>query len=206
MPLLTHVSFFKKILPPVVVIKDHFALPILTGPLNPLFGPPTSPAHPRFLPMSDAYSPSLRRLAFLAAHGPAPGGLALPRQATAEGTYAWVSGPTYESGAEARFLQRAGADVVGMSTIPEVVACREEGMDVLVLSLVTNEVVMSDDLRSVKEEVEAEVRAIPVLLFFFLFFLNVRGFSSLGKRYNRSLPRSFRTTRCFPWAKPRVAR
>jgi purine-nucleoside phosphorylase len=107
--------------------------------------------------MSDAYSPTLRRLAFLAAHAPAPLGLALPRHATAEGTYAWVSGPTYESGAEGRFLQTAGADVVGMSTIPEVVACRQEGLDVLVLSLVTNQVSTKEDIRSVKEEVEAEV-------------------------------------------------
>jgi purine-nucleoside phosphorylase len=77
--------------------------------------------------------------------------------ATAEGTYAWVSGPTYETAAEGRFLRAAGADVVGMSTIPEVVASREEGMEVLVLSLVTNEVAIPEMIRSVKAEVEAEV-------------------------------------------------
>ena len=58
-------------------------------------------------------------------------------------------------------LRAAGADVVGMSTIPEVVVAREEGLGVLVLSLVTNKVVIPERYRSVKEEVEAEVRLSP---------------------------------------------
>lgn len=137
----------------VVVIRDHLALPNLTGSLHPLLGPVTSPSHTRFLPLSDAYSVSLRRLAFIASHT-----LGLGTDALAEGTYAWVSGPTYETPAEGRFLRQAGADVVGMSTIPEVVVAREEGMQVMVLSLVTNMVVIPDSYRSIKEEVEAEVR------------------------------------------------
>jgi len=68
-----------------------------------------------------------------------------------------VSGPTYETPAEGRFLRAAGADVVGMSTIPEVIVAREEGLEVLVLSLVTNFVVIPDKYKSVREEVEAEV-------------------------------------------------
>lgn len=134
----------------VVVIHDHLALPNLTGN-NPLLGPQTSPKHPRFLPLSDAYSPSLRRLVFRVANQ-----LSLERSALAEGTYAWVSGPTYETPAEGRYLRNAGADVVGMSTVPEVVVAREEGMQVLVLSLVTNFVVIPS-YRSIREEVEAEV-------------------------------------------------
>jgi purine nucleoside phosphorylase len=59
-----------------------------------------------------------------------------------EGTYAYVSGPTYETPAEGRLLRAAGADVVGMSTVPEVLAARQEGVDVVVLSLVTNRVVV----------------------------------------------------------------
>lgn len=136
----------------VVVIRDHFALPNLAGALHPLLGPVTSPSHLRFLPLSDAYSVVLRRLAFLASHK-----LGLGTDALAEGTYAWVSGPTYETPAEGRFLRLAGADVVGMSTIPEVVVAREEGMQVMVLSLVTNKVVIPDEYRSIKAEVEAEV-------------------------------------------------
>jgi purine-nucleoside phosphorylase len=137
---------------PVVVIQDHFALPSLTG-MNPSFGPLISPEHPRFYPLGDAYSVRLRRLAFLAAHQ-----LQFGRDALAEGTYAWVSGPAYETPAEGRFLRNAGAHVVGMSTIPEVIAAREEGLEIMVLSLVTNMVVIPEKYRSIRDEVEAEVR------------------------------------------------
>jgi len=134
------------------VIQDHLALPNLTG-MNPLLGPQVSLDLPRFLPLSDAYSPELRRLVFLAANK-----LQLGDSELAEGTYAWVSGPTYETPAEGRFLRKAGADVVGMSTVPEVLAAREEGLNVMVLSLVTNFVVIPETYRSIKEEVKAEVR------------------------------------------------
>lgn len=120
--------------------------------MNPLLGPLTSPDHPRFLPLSDAYSPSLRRLAFIASHQ-----LSLVANTLAEGVYAWVSGPTYETAAEGKFLRDAGADVVGMSTVPEVLAAREEGLNVMVMSLVTNFVVIPKEPRRIKEEVEAEV-------------------------------------------------
>jgi len=135
----------------IVVIQDHIALGNLTG-MNPLLGAKTSPNLPRFLPLSDAYSPSLRRLAFLAAHH-----LDLPDSALAEGVYAWVSGPTYETAAEGRFLRKAGADLVGMSTVPEVLAAREEGLNVMVLSLATNFVVIPETYRSIREEVRAEL-------------------------------------------------
>jgi purine nucleoside phosphorylase len=136
----------------VVVIRDHLALPNLTG-MNPSFGPHTSTEYSRFIPLGDAYSPRLRRLAFLSSHY-----LNFDSSALAEGTYAWVAGPAYETPAEGRFLRNAGAHVVGMSTIPEVVAAREEKLEVLVLSLVTNMVVIPDTYRSIKAEVEAEVR------------------------------------------------
>ncbi|KAI0356848.1 hypothetical protein OH77DRAFT_1477044 [Trametes cingulata] len=141
----------------IVVIQDHLALPNLTG-MNPLLGPPVGPEYPRFLPLSSAYSASLRRLAFLAAHK-----LKLGLDALAEGVYAWVSGPTYETPAEGRMLRNAGADVVGMSTVPEVLAGKEEGLEVLVLSLVTNMVVIPTKYRSIKEEVEAELAGKPVV-------------------------------------------
>ena len=109
------------------------------------------------MPLSDAYARPLRLAAFRAAHD-----LGLQRSALAEGTYAWVSGPTYETRGEARLLASAGATVVGMSTVPEVVAARDEGIRVLVLSLVTNLVVGVDEQdtrgRSVREELDAEVR------------------------------------------------
>ncbi|KAF9269501.1 hypothetical protein L218DRAFT_915660 [Marasmius fiardii PR-910] len=135
----------------VVVVQDHLALPNLTG-LNPLLGPQVDLDRPRFLPLSDAYSVKLRRLAFLASHQ-----LSLDSSALGEGVYAWVGGPTYETPAEGRYLRAAGADVVGMSTVPEVVVAREEGMEVMVLSLVTNAVVIPESYRSIRDEVNAEL-------------------------------------------------
>ena len=134
-----------------MIIRDHLALPNLTG-MNPLLGPAREQPYLRFLPLSDAYSYTLRRLAFMAANK-----LQLEDSALAEGTYAWVSGPTYETPAEGRFLRSAGADVVGMSTVPEVLAAREEGLNVMVMSLVTNFVSIPVKDRSIKEEVAAEV-------------------------------------------------
>ncbi|KAI0301467.1 nucleoside phosphorylase domain-containing protein [Russula brevipes] len=119
----------------IVVIDDHIALPLLTG-LNPLRGPLSRPTASRFVPLSDAYARPLRLAAFRAADA-----LGLPRSALAE---ARMRG------------------VVGMSTVPEVVAARDEGVRVLVLSLVTNMVagvVPGTGGRSVREELDAEVPA-----------------------------------------------
>ncbi|GJJ14754.1 hypothetical protein Clacol_010598 [Clathrus columnatus] len=135
----------------IVVIQDHLALPNMCG-FNPLIGPQTDTSLPRFLPLSNAYSRDFRKLVFKAAHE-----LQLPNDALAEGVYAWVSGPSYETPAEGRLLRLAGGDVVGMSTIPEVVAAREMDIEVVVLSLVTNKVVIPDKYDSVREEFEAEL-------------------------------------------------
>ncbi|CAE6438832.1 hypothetical protein ACGC1H_006939 [Rhizoctonia solani] len=141
----------------VFVIHDHLALPNLTG-FNPTLGPVLEPPFDlRFTPLSKAYTFSLRCAAFRAAHA-----LGLPKNFLAEGTYAWVSGPTYESPAEGRFLRSAGVDVVGMSTVPEVVAAHQAGMDVLVLSLGTNPVIIPDGYRSAREAVEAELAGKPL--------------------------------------------
>jgi len=95
--------------------------------MNPLIGPNDDTLGPRFPPMSDAYDFKLRKAAFRAAHA-----TGLPKGSLTEGTYAWVSGPTYETKAEQRFLRSAmGADVVGMSTVPEVIAARYLGLRVL---------------------------------------------------------------------------
>jgi len=107
--------------------------------------------------LSNSYSRSLRKLVFKAAFK-----LQLDSSAIKEGTYAYVSGPTYETPAEGRFLRKAGADVVGMSTIPEVIVAREEGIELTVLSLVTNFVVIPEGYKSVREEVEAELSGKPL--------------------------------------------
>lgn len=107
-----------------VLISDHLNL---TGS-SPLTGPPAPSALdlPRFPDLTGAYSERLRNLA---------------REVDptlAEGIYAGVAGPQYETPAEIRMLRTLGADLVGMSTVHEVIAARHMGADVLGLSLVTN--------------------------------------------------------------------
>lgn len=106
--------------------------------MNPLKGPNLDALGTRFPPLSDAYDIPLRLSALRAADA-----IGLSPSEMQEGTYAYVLGPTYESRAEARFLRAAGADCVGMSTVPEVIAARHAGMRVLALSLITNKVVVS---------------------------------------------------------------
>ena len=93
----------------------------------------------------------------------------------AEVAYACVSGPTYETPGEARFLRHVGADVVGMSTVPVVVTAREEGLEVMVLSLVTNFVGIPDTYRSACDEVAAkaspaiyQMRLLRIFIYFSL--------------------------------------
>src|SRR5699024_6026471 len=104
----------------VVLLSDHLNL---TG-RSPLSGAV-------FVDLVDAYSPRLRSAAadaLVAATGSRP----------AEGVYAAMPGPQYETPAEIRMLRALGADLVGMSTVPEVVAARGLGLEVLAACLVTN--------------------------------------------------------------------
>ncbi len=110
-----------------VLIRDHINL---IG-ASPLAGPPPPPTRPgRFVDLSDLYPVRLRRLAHEAA---ADTGWVLP-----EGVYAAVPGPHYETPAEVTMLRRAGADLVGMSTVLEAIAAHHLGASVLGLSVVTN--------------------------------------------------------------------
>ncbi|MCE5203442.1 MAG: purine-nucleoside phosphorylase [Coriobacteriales bacterium] len=110
----------------IVLISDHINL---MG-TNPLIGWPGPAGGVPFVPMRDAYDPELIALARAVA---AERGVALQ-----EGVYAGLLGPSYETAAEVRYLERIGADVVGMSTVPEVIAARALGLRVLGFSLVTN--------------------------------------------------------------------
>jgi purine-nucleoside phosphorylase len=110
----------------LMVIADHLNL---TGQ-NPLAGPHDDRLGPRFPDMSEAYSKAFRTMAHDAAREV---GLKLQ-----EGVYCVLSGPSYETPAEVRMLHSCGADAVGMSTIPEVVACRQMGVKVLGISLISN--------------------------------------------------------------------
>ncbi len=107
----------------IMVIEDHISL---FGP-NPLVG---LAGDGRFVPMNDAYDPSLRTAI---AHGAASARIALH-----EGVYAWVTGPSFETPAEIRALRTLGADAVGMSTVPEAILARHAGLRVAALSMITN--------------------------------------------------------------------
>jgi purine-nucleoside phosphorylase len=110
----------------LVLISDHINL---MG-RNPLAGPNDDSLGPRFPDMSDAYSPALREKANAAA--------ASLRIALHEGVYAALLGPNYETPAEIRYLRAIGADLVGMSTVPEVLAARHMGVECVAISCVTN--------------------------------------------------------------------
>ena len=113
----------------LMLIRDHIFLPGLAGQ-NPLRGPNDDGLGPRFPDMTDAYDAGLRQIARSTA---VEQGLVIR-----EGIYVMVSGPSYETPAECRFLRGIGADAVGMSTCPEVVAARHLGLRVLGISLITN--------------------------------------------------------------------
>ncbi|GAA5929878.1 purine-nucleoside phosphorylase [Sporobolomyces koalae] len=134
----------------ILAILDHISLPSMTS-MNPLIGQNRETLGPRFPPMSDAYDFELRKHAFYSARE-----IGLEKGVLKEGVYAWVAGPTYETKAEQRFLRAAGADSVGMSTVPEVIAARHAGMKVLVLSLITN-LVVATPYRSAEQAVQAEL-------------------------------------------------
>jgi purine-nucleoside phosphorylase len=106
-----------------VLLSDHLNL---TG-RSPLSGPPPPAGYgARFTDLSELYSPRLRALARRA------------DPSLAEGVYAALPGPHYETPAEIRMLRGAGADLVGMSTALEAIAARHLGAEVLAISLVTN--------------------------------------------------------------------
>ncbi|HET6936098.1 MAG TPA: purine-nucleoside phosphorylase, partial [Candidatus Angelobacter sp.] len=109
-----------------VLIKDHINL----QGTNPLVGAEDERWGPRFIDMTHAYDSGLRQMAREAGKHL---GIEL-----LEGVYAGLLGPSYETPAEIRFLRTVGADLVGMSTIPEVIVARQAGMKVLGISCVTN--------------------------------------------------------------------
>lgn len=110
----------------LVRITDHLNL----SGQNPLEGPNDPRLGPRFPDMRDAYDPGLGALLEAAAGRT---GVALKR-----GVYACMAGPSYETPAEIRMLRALGADLVGMSTVPEVIAARHMGVPVCGLASVSN--------------------------------------------------------------------
>jgi len=133
----------------LVIIRDHISFLNFTGS-NPLIGPNLSIFGDRFPPMLNVYSHRLRHLFTKAAAECGYNDLK-------EGTYICLSGPSYETPAEARFFAKIG-DLVGMSTAPEATVGTHCGMEVIGISLVTNMVNQDVTLTSFKspEEIAAE--------------------------------------------------
>ncbi|OKL38864.1 purine-nucleoside phosphorylase [Pontibacter flavimaris] len=128
----------------LMVITDHINL----QPSNPLIGKNIDELGPRFPDMSDAYDEHMIREAMVIAED---AGFTLQ-----EGVYASVPGPMLETPAEYRYITILGADAVGMSTVPEVIAARHMGMKVFAISAITDmgtpdrikKVVLSDILEA----------------------------------------------------------
>ncbi|MBI4265920.1 MAG: purine-nucleoside phosphorylase [Acidobacteria bacterium] len=110
----------------LMVIDDHINL---MG-ANPLAGDNDERFGPRFPDMSEVYSRRLRGMADAASSATGV--------AVTHGTYAAVHGPSYETPAEIRYLRAIGADAVGMSTVPEAIAARHMGLEVLGISCISN--------------------------------------------------------------------
>ncbi len=110
----------------ICVITDHINL---TGH-NPLRGPNDESLGPRFPDMFECYSPQLIAVAEQVALE--------QRLALRRAVYAWVTGPNLETAAEYRYIRTIGADIVGMSTVPEVIVARHAGLRVLGFSVVTD--------------------------------------------------------------------
>lgn len=110
----------------LVVITDHINL----QGHNPLVGPNDERFGPRFSDMTHAYSKPYREIVLRGAENMG--------KTLYQGVYAGLEGPSYETPAEIRYLRIIGADLVGMSTVPEVITARHMGVHVLAISCVTN--------------------------------------------------------------------
>ncbi|MGZ3356297.1 MAG: purine-nucleoside phosphorylase, partial [Isosphaeraceae bacterium] len=139
----------------LIVIEDHINL---LG-VNPLIGPNDDRLGPRFPDMIEPYDRELQNLALQAA---------LDQNIVAHrGVYVAVTGPNLETRAEYRFLRAIGADVVGMSTVPEVLVAVHAGLKVLGFSIATDmclpdalEPVRIEDILAVASQAEAKLRTI----------------------------------------------
>jgi purine-nucleoside phosphorylase len=125
----------------LVLITDHINL----QGTNPLIGPNLDALGPRFPDMTEAYSPRLRAVAHEVA--------ASVDVSLGEGVYMALLGPSFETPAEIRAFRTLGADLVGMSTVPEVIAANHMGIECVGISCVTNVAAGLSDQKLSHEEV-----------------------------------------------------
>jgi purine-nucleoside phosphorylase len=135
----------------VMLITDNLNLAGMAG-LNPLIGPNLDEFGPRFPDMSQAYDRALCGLTRKVAKE--------SKLLLREGVYVGLSGPSFESPADLRFLSLAGADAVGMSTVPEVIVARHGGTRVLGFSGISNKANLDGNTVTSHEEVLESGRAI----------------------------------------------
>ncbi|MEJ5223878.1 MAG: purine-nucleoside phosphorylase [Anaerolineales bacterium] len=128
----------------LMLITDHINFVGMAG-LNPLIGPNMEEFGPRFPDMSQAYD---RHLLTLARQAAREANLSLQ-----EGVYIGLSGPSFETPADLRFLRAVGADAVGMSTVAEVTVARHGGMRVLGVSGISNKANLDGNTITTHEEV-----------------------------------------------------
>lgn len=141
----------------LMLIRDH--LNILG--VNPLRGPNDKRFGPRFPDMSEVYDSEFRAIAAEEAAGIASD--RDEKNILGSGVYCALSGPTYETPAEIRMYRSLGADAVGMSTVPEAIAARHQGMRVLGISCITNLAAgMSDEPINHEEVMETGERVSSV--------------------------------------------
>ena len=139
----------------LMIITDHLNLIGMSG-ANPLQGPNLETFGPRFPDMSQPYD---RKLIALAKNACEEAGITYQ-----EGVYVSLSGPSFESPAELRFLLGIGADAVGMSTVPEVIVARHSGVRVLGISGISNKANLDGSTITTHEEVlEAGKVLVPKL-------------------------------------------
>ena len=137
----------------VMLITDHINMPGLVGE-SPLHGPNIDELGPRFPDMTQAYDPELLALSRKVAKAE---GVLLH-----EGVYMGLSGPSFETPAELRFMKMIGADAVGMSTVPEVSVARHGGIRVLGLSGISNKAHTDPSFVATHEDVlEAGLQIVP---------------------------------------------
>jgi purine-nucleoside phosphorylase len=139
----------------LMLITDHINLMGMAG-LNPLRGPNLDEIGPRFPDMSQAYDPALKELAHQVAID--------EKINLQEGVYISLAGPSFETPADLRFLRIIGADAVGMSTVPEVIAARHGGTRVLGISGISNKANLDGKTITSHEEVLAAGEKLAPLL------------------------------------------